>query len=254
MQPSRVFNVENSASVLECARLKFRGARAGNAQPLDPSHRSLIRARLWWIKRINMQCQTTLPSLTIVVANCWLQWPARVTCKALQCDAWATHALHTKAKVSAARLRKEINVILKPSMAASMLSDCTAWETPLVYQPVNHWLRLLHASLQKYLSEARNLPPVIPRLSHCQAKSCVELLGKLKVTGNDIAKRFTPHLQSVAGYLKLCELRIQMVDAQYDDDSTSDENLEQCAGFDDLLAQLDVFIYEVQRELEPYLP
>ena len=187
------------------------------------------------------------------MANRWLPWSARSSCKALQCDIQAAQALHNKAAVAAATLRRSVDILLKPERVSVLVSDWHAWDPPPVYEPMGRWLRRLHSSLRQYLEAALDLQSGIPPLPDCQTQQCLALLKECDIYPCHVAQRFLPHFHKVAGYLKICEMSIHMIDADHEDDEPEDEYIVQAVAFDTFLSQLQELLHDVQSELEMYL-
>ena len=187
------------------------------------------------------------------MANRWLPWCVRSSCKALQCDEQAAEILHDKATMAAATLRRVVHFLLKPERVSVLVSAWHAWDPPPVYEPMGRWLRRLHSSLWQYLEAALDLQSGIPPLSNCQAQQCLALLKQKNIYPLYVAQRFLPYFHEVAGYFKICETSIQMIDADHENNEPAEEYIVQNVAFDNLLSEIGEVLHDVQSELEMYL-
>ena len=196
-----------------------------------------------------------LPGFALAASNGWLHWNVRATCKELQCDAWATTALKLKAVASTARARSQVRVILKLDSATMLADRIGQIVLPLEFLTMAYWLKLLNHSLLEYMAVARSMFLTSYGRAGTRPQDYMTQLKHSIISAADIAKRALPALLAIAGHLKLCEARMESIDADNEaEDPAYEEDLQRREDLEQILTDLDLFIAEVQEEVAPLLP
>ena len=201
-------------------------------------------------RELKVAVQPPLRALEIAEANGWLDWCIRASCSNLRCDAWAARELKARARVNCARSRSYVRAMLKPDVASVLSSRLHGLTLPPDCMDMAAWLERLYLSFVAYVSLVRSIVPPTLGQNGVEASYYFHQLKHSHVSSAEIAQRIFPALHGIAGHLKLCEGKLELVGEQIG--STRPENEEDLEydSLDNLLADIDMFVDDIRIQIE----
>ena len=189
-----------------------------------------------------------LAALDVVYKEDWLPFWTSQVCRGLRSEQHVFEKLKKVLSKKYEKRRAELCATFMPFTAKRLAASHHLTQPPALFRRCQSSLKMLQLSLNKYV---RITTPTSVKLKMSKVKNatcCLERLRAQKQLKDGYLRRVLPALHAVAGHVRICMGRLQVLDSIDNPAESQDEDLlhEALDSVDDFLQQVIGYIEQVR--------